>query len=922
MNFRKASLTTCVVSIALLLTQTAFAASLILYVAPDGNDGWSGRLPEANAQRSDGPLATPHGARDAIRRWRKSEPGGAGPVTVNFRGGTYWLTAPWVLEPQDSGTAEAPVVYVAATGERPVLSGGRPITGWKANADGLWSTQIPDVASGPWYFQQLWVGGQRRTRARTPNQDYYSIAQKAPPATDPATGKQVPRDRTAFIFTPNEIKNWPDLADAQVIVFHSWETSRLRIASVNEAERLVTFTGGAAWPFENWGPQQRYYVENVREALDAPGEWYLDRASGTLFYYPLPGEDLTRSEVVAPRLTRLVEVRGAPEAKQFVEHVTLRGLTFSHADWLLEPQGHSDAQAAVSASAAMLADGARHCVIEDCELSHVGDYGIWLRHGCQHNRLVRNRLRDLGVGGIRIGEAARAATDDGESTANVVDNNHLFDGGHVYPAGVGIWVAQSSYNTISHNEIHDFCYSGLSIGWNWDDAPNRCHHNVIEYNHVHHVMQGMLSDGGAIYTLGTSPGSIIRNNVFHDVWPYQTPPFGWGIYLDATCSGYLVENNIVYNTLSGGLMYNNGGHEHTIRNNIFAFSANHMLWPYWEKRPNCFQRNIVYLTQGELFIPFAERSLRERLAAKESLGVWDDNLYWHPDGQERLRFFKHELAPWQALGLDTHSQIADPRFVRADDYDFRLQPDSPALKLGFQPIDASRVGLYGDSAWVEEARQVKHPKTILPPPPVPPQPQEVDDGFETTSVGAPPQGAIVSGEAQGASIRVTDEQAATGKRSLKFTDRQDLQPSWQPHLFYQPHITAGAVRQSFDLRLERDALLFTEWRDETVYPQCIGPSVTFDGAGKVMVGGKLLTTVPTSVWVHLEIEASLGKTAPPKFTLTIVPPNGQRQVFADLPWAGTDFRELQWLGFVSTAAADCVFYLDNVQIQRIDRRND
>ena len=75
-------LTTCVVSIAWLLTPTAFAAALILYVAPDGNDGWSGRLPEANAQRSDGPLATPHVARDTIRRWRKSEPEGAGPVTV------------------------------------------------------------------------------------------------------------------------------------------------------------------------------------------------------------------------------------------------------------------------------------------------------------------------------------------------------------------------------------------------------------------------------------------------------------------------------------------------------------------------------------------------------------------------------------------------------------------------------------------------------------------------------------------------------------------------------------------------------------------------------------------------------------------------------------------------------------------------
>ena len=325
-----------------------------------------------------------------------------------------------------------------------------------------------------------------------------------------------------------------------------------------------------------------------------------------------------------------------------------------------------------------------------------------------------------------------ANADQAESSGNLVDNNHVFDGGHVYPAGVGIWVAQSSHNIISHNEIHDLLYSGMSIGWNWDDAPNRCHHNIIERNHVHHVMQRVLSDGGAIYTLGASTGSVIRNNLFHDVWPYQQPPIGWGIYLDATTSGYLVENNVVYHTLSGGLMYNNGGHENVIRNNIFALSANQMLWPCWEKRPNAFRRNIVYLTQGDLMIPFAERWLKDRIAGKEPLGLWDENLYWHTGGSDCLRFFRHELPQWQAMGLDRRSLVADPKFVNPQQCDFRLQADSPALTLGFQPIDANAVGLYGDPAWVEEAHRVKHARTELPPPPPPPAPREVDDDFEKT----------------------------------------------------------------------------------------------------------------------------------------------------------------------------------------------
>jgi hypothetical protein len=548
----------------LVALQVARSETLTLYVAPNGNDQWSGRLEAPNADKTDGPLATPVAARNRIRQLRAASKL-SGPVTVSLRGGEYLLAEPLVFEPQDSGTAEAPVVYVTYPGEQPVLSGGRKIGGWKQAAGGVWTAQVPEVAAGQWHFQQLFVNGQRRTRARTPNDGFLTIAAKAPVTKDPATGKQLPLSQTAFQFAAGDLKNWPDLADACVVVYHSWETSRLRIASVDEAQRLVTFTGPAAWHFEYWGPGQRYFVENIREALDAPGEWYLDRRTGTLSYIPTPGEDMNSAEVIATRVERLLELRGNADARQFVAHMTIRGLKFCYADWSLEPQGHSDAQAAVSVPAAVMADGARHVTIEGCEVSHVGTYGLWLRRGSKNCRVVHNRLCDLGTGGIRVGEAAMPPDDETESSGNLIDNNHIFDGGHVYAAGVGIWVAQSSGNTISHNEIHDLFYSGMSIGWNWDDAPNRCHHNTIERNHVHHVMKGVLSDGGAIYTLGTSTGSIIRNNLFHDVWPYKQPAIGWGIYLDSTTSRYLVENNVVYNTLSGGLMYNNGGHEHVIR---------------------------------------------------------------------------------------------------------------------------------------------------------------------------------------------------------------------------------------------------------------------------------------------------------------------------------------------------------------------
>ena len=715
----------------------AAAGAAELFVATGGNDAWSGKLAEANADKTDGPLASLQRARDEARRLKAS-----GPVTVLVRGGTYYLEQPFVLEPQDSGTPERPVVFAAYPGEKPVFSGGRRITGWKQGPGNLWQVELPEVQAGQWYFRQLFVGGTRRQPARSPNEGYHRIAKLLPGPPIP-NAKPVARDK--FGFAPGDLQPWPQLNDVRVVLMHSWETSIHPLKSVDTATNTVEFAApmGEWWSIGYWEDAQRYYVENAFELLDQPGEWYLNRATGVLSYWPLPGEQMDAVEVVAPVLPELVRLAGNADEGRFVEHVTLRGLAFHHADWILSPQGNSSTQAAVTVPAAVMADGARNCVLEDCEVAHVGTYGVWFRRGCKDCRIQRNRLFDLGAGGVRVGEANMAPTDETESSRIVVDNNHIFDGGHVYAAGIGVWVAQSSHNQISHNDIHDLLYSGISIGWNWGLEPNRTHHNVIEFNHVHDLVHGVLSDAGLIYCLGVSPGSVIRNNVFHDIWPYSTPPFGWGIYLDAQCGNYLVENNLVYNTRSGGLMFNNGGHAHVIRNNIFAMSADYGLWPYSEKRPSTFERNIVYLTQGTLLIPYGERSLKERLAAKEPLGQWDKNVYWHTGGADRLQFYRRSFADWQALGLDGNSRIADPQFVDADARDFRLQPGSPALELGFQPFDISTVGLYGDPAWANEVRHAACPCRPLPPAPPPPAPLSVNDDFENTPAGNPPAQARV-----------------------------------------------------------------------------------------------------------------------------------------------------------------------------------
>ncbi len=712
----------CVLLLVILFAVEVVAQPVAIYVAPEGNDGWSGRIVQRNPAGTDGPLATIGRAQQVVRQLRA-----AGkltkPVSV-FVGGLHRLAAPLVFTPQDSGTEDCPVTYSALPGQRPVLSGGRPITGWKKGSGEVWSVELPQVRAGKWYFRQLFVDQRRARRARGPNDGYFRVQG----LVDAKPGVPWNQGVDQFHFRPGDLRTWGDLGNVEVVVFHSWNTSRVRVASIDQAKSVVRFTGPTIFRPLAWDPAQRYYVENARELLDSPGEWYLDRASGVLSYWPLPGQDMTKADVVAPVLEELVRFDGDPDKGQFVEHVRLVGLSFQHADWTLPDKGYGDPQAAVTVPAVVAAKGARHTTIERCEIAHVGTYGVWFSRGCKHNRIVQNHIHDLGAGGLRLGEPARPTSDDVESSHNLVTNNYLHDGGHVYAGAVGLWLAQTSHNEISHNEIHSFDYTGISVGWNWDFSPNRTSHNRIEQNHVHHVVRGMLSDAGGIYTLGIQTGTVIRGNVFHDIFPYMgSPAMAWGIYFDQGSSGLLVENNVVYHTLTGGLM-SAASPGNVIRNNVFALSAWQGVWRWgWQREPaSQVERNIFYVSQGDLFHADG--------GASDFRTKWDNNLYWRTDGRP-LEFYEETFDQWQAHGVDRHSLVADPQFVDPARGDFRLRPGSPAGKLGIQSIDTSRVGLFGPEEWVNLPKQVKFPATVLPKPPAGVGPTPIDDDFEHTAVG-------------------------------------------------------------------------------------------------------------------------------------------------------------------------------------------
>jgi hypothetical protein len=351
---------------------------------------------------------------------------------------------------------------------------------------------------------------------------------------------------------------------------------------------------------------------------------------------------------------------------------------------------------------------------------------------------------------------------------------------------------------------------------------------------------------------------------------------------------------------------NTGQPGNVIRNNIFALSAWQAAWRYsWVKEPpSLFEHNIFYLTQGELFHADGGSSdFRSR---------WDYNLFWRTDGLP-MEFYGMPLAEWQAKGVDRHSVVADPQFVDPAHGDFRLKPGSPALKLGFRPIDTSRAGLIGRAEWVNLPKQARFPATVLVPAPYPPKPMPIDDGFEQTPVGQPPAQAQLNEENRGDSVRVTEETAASGRRSLKLTDAPGLAHVFNPHLFYVPHFRKGRAVLSVDIRLEKGAVLGHEWRD-SAQPYRVGPSLLFDASGRLLAHGKPLADVPVGTWFHIEIACDLGKKARGVYDLTLTVPGQPPKRFPATACGTPKFNRLEWLGFVSLATGKTACYLDNVNL--------
>lgn len=274
--------------------------------------------------------------------------------------------------------------------------------------------------------------------------------------------------------------------------------------------------------------------------MDAEGEFYIDRLSGTV--YLQSATDPSGDEVVVAGPVELLVLAGTAAAP--LRDVSYSNVGFKHTSVeSAVTHGFSGQSGDFMSTAAVHITFARGVVFDSCSFRATGGYAFWAEQGAYNCQLTRSTLTDLGSGAVRLGRGhAVDATAKPESEGHLIADNVMRDGGHVCQEGCGILAQNIGNSTLTHNEIGHFRYTGISTGWTWGYGRTVVHDIITSFNHIHHIGEGFLSDMGCVYTLGHQPGSQITNNFCSDVQSYNYG--GWAYYTDEGSRDELFKNNV------------------------------------------------------------------------------------------------------------------------------------------------------------------------------------------------------------------------------------------------------------------------------------------------------------------------------------------------------------------------------------------
>ncbi|MFZ4895615.1 discoidin domain-containing protein [Plantibacter sp. Mn2098] len=496
-------------------------------------------------------------------------------IEVRLLDGTYRLDKPFELTARDSGSNGHTITYAAAPGATPIISGGTQVTGWQLSdpARGIYRAHVGKVDT-----RQLYVDGEPATRARSgDNPGGFS------------------KNATGYTITDPAYQHWGNQRDVEVVSSWGWKLQRCLVESISATAMTIQ---QPCWNNANLQEGQEIqnpsWIENAYELLDSPGEWYLDKAKGDLFYKPKDGQDLSVANVTIPKAPSLVDLTGT--IGKPVHDVAFSGLTFSHSTWL-EP---SSPDGLIEGQAGFRMVGAGNPTFDSTRLNwkktpgavnvsyghkvsftgntftHLGAVGLNLNTGTQGTTITGNVFTDIAGTGLQIGGTDivdHHPTDKRSVTKDTtVRNNFITDIATNYRGSVGILAGYTDNTVIEHNRIKHVPYSGISVGWGWGltdkggnvnyptnggipiydtDTPSR--HTIVRYNWISDIMRSQ-ADGGAIYTLSRTPDSEVSGNYITDV-----PHSAYGaIYHDEASSGFKNFNNAFCNIDFQWLLVNHG----------------------------------------------------------------------------------------------------------------------------------------------------------------------------------------------------------------------------------------------------------------------------------------------------------------------------------------------------------------------------
>lgn len=509
------------------------------YVSTKGNDSWSGTLAEPDPTGKDGPFATILRAQKAVRSLKAKlflpkkpaldkryvgspHPYGTGrDILVIIREGVYPIDSTIHFSSLDGGErveTELPtgafeyhklkdyyVTYAAWPGEKATLSGGEPITGWEKASGGKWQVKLDKQE-----VKELFANGLRQTLARTPNKGYlYTDGQ--------------PTDPGYFNFKPGELKAWKDLTNGRLTMTVRWGAISTALTKVDEKKHRAYLKDPDN---EMLNVPPKYYLENIEALLDTTGEWYFDQQTRILSYIPDKGIDNpNQALLLLPRTAGLIQAEGTRE--QPIRNLRICNLTFSNT----APGGRST----------LYFTYAKNCEVLQNTIENVSQTAIYFGLGCYNNLIDQNNIRNLTGLGIMV-----VGTPKPEQWSDLVSDNKVTrnEVANLRPAMVGIRTANAMRTTIARNYVTNTGSYGITVGsWpNVEETSDGSH--LVEYNHVSFTNMAR-DDEGAIAVYGLSPGSIVRENLIHDVKPAATNE-NVGLFFQNMASGWSLTNNILY----------------------------------------------------------------------------------------------------------------------------------------------------------------------------------------------------------------------------------------------------------------------------------------------------------------------------------------------------------------------------------------